>query len=264
MSRRIIRALFIAALMSSIAALALAQQPASQREPVYVDHKEFKSKIIELKHRDPQDLVYVLNALGSGFKGAGVSASREFKSITVRDFPENIAVIEEALKRLDVPPPPKTPSRDVEVIAYILVASNQETTAGQYPAPLRDVINQLQNTLGFRNYQLLTPIVQRTNATHGSLSSNGTTPFPGGPYMARYELRIGQIATEYRDQPNSNIVFHDLNLALRGNSNEDYAAIGEAKIATRLTIKENEKVVVGTANLKDKALILVVMAKYMN
>ncbi len=264
MSRRIIQALFIAMLVSSAAVLALAQQPAAQKEPEFVDHKQFKSEIIELKHRDPQDLVGVLAALGSGFKGAKVGSSREFKSITVRDFPENIAIIKEALKRLDVPQPPKPPSRDIEIVAYILVASNQEGATDQYPAPLRDVVTQLQNTLGFKSYRLLTPIVQRTSSTSGSLSSSGTAIFPSGTagFMARYELQIRRIYTD-RDQPGS-IFFEGLNLGLRGDNDSAYANIGEAKISTSINVKENEKMVVGTTSMKDKALILVLMAKYMN
>jgi hypothetical protein len=243
------------------------QQQAAQKEPEFVNHKEFKTKIIELKNRNPLELVSVLSALGSGFKGAKVSGNTEFKTITVRDFPENIVIIEDALKRLDVPKPPKPPEppkRDIEITAYILIASNQEAAASQYPAPLRDVVTQLQKTLGFKNYQLLTPIVQRTSAYSGSLSNQGTAVFPGEAFAARYELQISRIGPENWEKPDSNVVFVGLTLSLRGNSNDDFRQIGEAKISTNLNVKENEKMVVGTSSMKDKGLILVVIAKYMN
>src|SRR5688572_12824915 len=71
-----------------------------------VTERQFKTKIFELKYRDPGTLANVVRQLGSGFKGAGISTNAEFKTITVRDFPENIATIEEAIKRLDTPAPP--------------------------------------------------------------------------------------------------------------------------------------------------------------
>ncbi len=247
------------ALVALLGVLAFGQQQAAQKEPEYVDHKEFKTKVIELKNRDPLDLTSTLSALGSGFKGAKVSGNREFKTIIVRDFPENIATIEEAVKRLDVPKPPEPPRRDIEITAYILIASNSDAAAGQYPAPLREVVTQLQNTLGFKSYQLLTPIVQRTGVVNGGVNSTGTAVLPGGAFAARYELMINNISDS-----TVGIALRRLMLTMRGNSDEDYRQIGEAKIQTDLNVKENEKVVVGTASLKDKALILVLMAKYMN
>jgi hypothetical protein len=246
-------------LIALLSALAFGQQQSAQKEPEFVEHKEFKTKVLEVKHRDPGELQGILSALGSGFKGARVVSNRGFNSLTVRDFPENIALMEEALKRWDVAKPPEPPKRDIEITAYILIASNQDGAAGQYPAPLRDVVTQLQNTLGFKSYQLLTPIVQRTGVVNGSVNSTGTASLPGGALGARYELMINNI-----NDTNPGIALRRLQLTLRGSSDEDYRQIGEAKIQTDVNVKENEKVVVGTASLKDRGLILVLMAKYMN
>src|SRR6185295_201352 len=93
----------------------------AKSEPDYVTEKGFKSKVFEVKYRDAYNLSQVLRQLGSGFRGASMSASTEFKTLTVRDFPENLATIEEALKRLDVP----TAARpNIELHMHILVASN--------------------------------------------------------------------------------------------------------------------------------------------
>src|SRR5262249_26334131 len=69
---------------------AAAPQPAPNA-PDYVDFTGFKNRIFDVKHRDPQSLVFVLRPLGSGFKGATMSASPEYRTISVRDFPENLA-----------------------------------------------------------------------------------------------------------------------------------------------------------------------------
>ena len=266
MSNRIFQGIVIALVLSSQSVLALAQQAQApaQKESEYVEHKEFKSKIIELKNREPREVVRILSNLGSGFKGAKVTTNPGYSSITVRDFPENIAAIEEAVKRLDVPAAPKPAVRDVEITAYILVASNQEGSPNQYPAPLREVVTQLQNTLGFKSYQLFTPLVQRTGTINGSLGITGTSVMPGGSFSGRYELIISNINWENRDQASSNLALRRVMLQLRGSSDDDYRMIGEAKITTDLNVKENEKVVVGTASLKDRALILVLMAKTLN
>src|SRR5438552_10761793 len=90
----------------------------------FVTEKGFKSKVFEVKYRDAESLRRVLLTLGSGFKGASISPSSEFKTLTVRDFPENIAAIEEALKRLDTPAAPRP---NIELHMHVLIASN---TAG--------------------------------------------------------------------------------------------------------------------------------------
>src|SRR2546430_793603 len=94
--------LAVAALFAMTEATAPAQTPAPPPTPSYVTEKGFKSKVFEVKHRDPAALVDSVGPLASGFKGALVTANREMQTITVRDFPENVAAIEEALKRLDV------------------------------------------------------------------------------------------------------------------------------------------------------------------
>src|SRR5205085_12701117 len=87
---------------------ALAQKPSEQKpqwDDEYVTQKMFQNRVFDIKNRNPQSLARVLFPLTSGFKGATVSPNEEFRTITVRDFPENIAVIEEAIRRLDTPEP---------------------------------------------------------------------------------------------------------------------------------------------------------------
>jgi len=68
----------------------IAQQPsASPEKPKddFVTERQFKSKIFEVKYREPSSLANVLRQLGSGFKGAGISANSEFNTLTGRVFP---------------------------------------------------------------------------------------------------------------------------------------------------------------------------------
>jgi type II secretory pathway component GspD/PulD (secretin) len=101
-----------------------AQQPSTTTpnpSDNYVTEKNFKSKVFEVKYRDPGSLANVLKQLGSGFKGAMIYPNSDFKTLTVRDFPENLATIEEALKRLDTPAAPRP---NIELRMHVLIASN--------------------------------------------------------------------------------------------------------------------------------------------
>ncbi|MDQ1559065.1 MAG: hypothetical protein QOD32_2125, partial [Pyrinomonadaceae bacterium] len=159
---KIIRLVAACALAISCAHVAAAQgadnqQPAAPQDNS-VTHTSFKNRVFEVKYRDPDALMSVLRLLTSGHKGAQLSANRLFKTITVRDFPENIASVEEALKRLDTPEPPRP---EIELRMHVLIASNAANAANQYPADLRDAVTQLQTTLNFKSYHLLTSIIQR-------------------------------------------------------------------------------------------------------
>ena len=114
-------------LVAATAALAQGDQGAQKKDDEYVTQKIFQNRVFDIKNRDPLALARVLSPLTSGFRGAVVSPNPDFRTITVRDFPENIAVIEEAIRRLDTPEPPR-PS--IEFRVYLLVASNDEAMAG--------------------------------------------------------------------------------------------------------------------------------------
>ncbi|MBL8186680.1 MAG: hypothetical protein JNK38_01660 [Acidobacteria bacterium] len=241
-------------------------QQATKTEPQYVDFQGFKGKILEVKHRDLNLLVSALSPLGSGFKGAQLKANHDFKTITVRDFPENIAAIEEALKRLDVPSPPKPaeppapPKPDVEIYGYLLIASQGDAATNDYPKVIEDVVKQLQTNLNYKSYRLLTPIVQRTRIG-GNLSSSGTASLSDKSVMANYEFNINRISSENETGSVWPLVMNNLDLRFNGINSSDGPGIGSARLTTGLRLNDGEKVVVGTASLRDKALILVLTTK---
>jgi hypothetical protein len=245
------------------------QTQTKQSESQWVDFSGFKGKIFDIKNRDPRELVSILQPLGSGFKGATLHPNTEFKTITVRDFPENIATIEEAIKRLDVPPPPKPtqPLRpvypDIEVFAYVLIASNGEGDGAPSPPVLADVIKQLQATLNYKSYQLLTSIVQRTNYENGKIEASGTADLPDKSLSGKYALQIAINNPQYRQPDPSQIALSSLLFQMEGFKEVDNRTIGvgDTKINTRLQVRDGEKVVVGTASLRDKAVILVLTTR---
>src|SRR3979409_2432727 len=126
-------------LLIVVLATAALGQAQSQPAPTdnYVTNSGFKNRVFEVHNRMPEDLIPVISLLTSGFKGAKLAASNEFRTITVRDFPENIAAIDEAIKRLDT----RELSRpDIELRMHVLLASNKEGAVNEFPTDLKDVI----------------------------------------------------------------------------------------------------------------------------
>jgi hypothetical protein len=246
------------------------QEPA--KSPDYVDFSGFKGRIFEIKHGDPRHIASIIGPLGSGFKGATIRASHDPNLITVRDFPENIAVIDEAIKRLDVkqpPPPPPPPSSNnrppnLEMRLFLLIASNKEGASNQYPDELKDVLKQLQSTLNYKNYYLLMPIVQRVYAPAGARGEGVTTV--GEPLFikninAKYTYTIQRFRTEPPHIEKGNFLLDNFEFKISGVTHEDNALFGYAGISNQLMIRDGEKVVLGTASLLDKALVLVLSVK---
>lgn len=260
-------AIIACALLPPLTAFAQQNQPQNkQDEPIWVENSGFKGQIFDIKNRDPRELVQILKPLGSGFKGAIMQPNSEYKTITVRDFPENIATIGEAIKRLDVPLPPKPPLPsfpDVEVFVYVLMASNDESASATSPPVLTDVIKQLQATLNYKSYQLLTSTVHRTKSNNGGIEARGTADLPDKSLSAKYQLQIGNILPENGQSDSSRINLGTLSFYMEGFKELENRPVplGDTRISTRLSVRDGEKIVVGTASLRDKAVILVLTTR---
>jgi hypothetical protein len=266
-------ATFILTLM--LASTAVAQPPqaapvATSKEPEYVQEKGFKSRVFEVKNRDSRELANVIRALSSGFRGAAISASDEFNTITVRDFPENLAVIEEAIKRLDVPQPTRAHSA-IEFHVHILIASNAAAMGEDFPAELNDVVKQMQGTLKYKSYSVMASALHRANGEGSAVSNNGVAESklfnvstPGGnPIFYNYEF--GRIALNANTSGGATVAIASFRFGIRIPLNVggtvqqiQYENVG---FNTPVTVREGEKVVVGTTTMGDKGLIVVLTAK---
>jgi hypothetical protein len=246
---------------------AFAQQPATtapaRTEPDYVSEKGFKSRVFEVKYRDVGNLATVLRPLGSGFKGATVWANGEFKTITVRDFPENLATIEEAIKRLDVPSAPRP---NIELRIHVLIATSSSAyvlgAAAPVPAELKEVITQLRGTLNYQNYELAATVVQRLTETSRGLQGFGTAEVsgmgPGTPNLSMpYEYAVNSVSLVQNTTGASTVQINEF--AFSTHTDKD-----RAKVQTALNLRDGEKVVVGTATIRNRALIVVLTAKLVN
>lgn len=242
-----------------------AAKPAvASRAPDYVEEKGFKGKVFELKHRDPNSLLQVMRPLGSGFKGATMSVDREFRTLTVRDFPENIAAIEEAIKRLDTP---ESPRPDIEFSIHVLIASASPGEAENYPAELGDVVRQLKTALKYKSYTLMTSAIHRAKEGPGRVENSGVAesklflsmPTPPNPIFYSYffdsiSIDSGSAAPTVQVRE-----FHfSMRIPLNLGSSVQYENVG---FRSPVGLRQGEKVVVGSTTMGDKGLVVVVSAK---
>jgi hypothetical protein len=257
-------------------AVASAQQPATAAAPAapapesrYAETTAFKTKIFEIKNGDPERFHNLLAGLGSGFKGAEVRVQPEFGTITVRDFPENLAVMEEALKRLDKPQPPR-PSLELHI--HILIASDSARPGSQeYPAEIADAIKQLQGTLKYKSYSLVASSVQRAKEGRVGINNRGTVVMmmdnsgavvlgnPTGsnlqPVSAYYDFSMGPISLDPSPTGPPLIQIVDFRFHM------SWSSLSSVGFNNPLTLRDGEKVVVGTTTIGSGAVVVVITGK---
>ena len=252
------------ALLLAAATSALAQEKSTalSRDDEYVTQKMFQNRVFDIKNRDPQALSRVLYPLTSGFKGATVSPNQEFRTITVRDFPENIAVIEEAIRRLDTP---EAPRPSVEFRVHMLIASNDEAGANRYPAELSDVVGQLQSTLGYKNFALLGSQVVRSKEGRDTSNRGVADPKASndatasrGPTSFSYTIS-GVTLDSLGGRPRVQLEQFNMEMSVMIPRGNDYIpqSVG---FRNPVTMREGERVVAGTISVADKSVVVVISA----
>jgi hypothetical protein len=255
-----------------LASTTVAQSPqaapvAAPKEPDYVQEKGFKTKIIEVKYRDPLNLYRVVATLGSGIRGSVITPNSDFKTLTVRDYPENIATIEEAVRRLDTPMPSQP---DIEFHVHVLIASNTALAGEEVPAELSEVIKQLQGTLKYKSYGLMTSAIHRTNPQGRPTHNKGVaesklfniTTTNGNPIFYEYSFD-GLSVKESAGKPVVEVmrVAFNMRIPLYISNTTQYDNVG---FESPVTMRDGEKVVVGTTTMGDKGLIVVLSARVLN
>lgn len=237
---------------------------AAPKAPDYVEEKGFKGKIFETKYRDPYGLVQVIRPLASGFKGATISVDQDFRTITVRDFPENIAAIEEAIKRLDTP---QAPRPDIEFSVQVLIASTASGNREDYPAELADVVTQVKSALKYKSYTLMTSGIHRAKEGPGRVENSGvaesnlfsSVPTPPNPIFYNYSL--GSISIDSAAGAATVQVGEfrfNMRVPLNLGAQVQYENVG---FRSPVGLRQGEKVVVGSTTMGDKGLVVVVSAK---
>ena len=258
MKQRFLKALGLCVLLSFGLSAPAADQttqlqdtPKEQRPAM---EKGLRSRIFEVRHRDPQSLLDAVRFLGSGLAGTQISASRDLSALTVRDLPENLAGIDEALKRLDVP---EAKRADVEVTVYLLVGSAEPSEF--VPDAVRDLLPAIRTAFPYKGYRLASSFVSRVRDVSrvegaGFLEAVDQESRSGERRSTKVQYQITRVSIEPAAGGVSQVRLHGFSIAA-------VDARGEARIATDLTVRDGEKAVAGTSVMAERGLVAVVAVK---
>ena len=260
-------------LASTLAAQAPPATPSPQAkpaEPELATLRAMKSKLFIIQFRDAVQLQRALSALGSGANGATMRFNNEggLNTIGVRDFPENLVLIEEAIKRLDVPAAVPA-STDVELTLHVLFASKGAMPDGGLPPELLEVVKQLKSTLAYRSYALAASFVQRVQILDNARSETGGLGhvLPGALGSAeakatsrmKLEWRAQGLKLDGHGEGPAILDVGSFRLDLEESTPTHSGTM--AKFNTPLSLREGERVVVGTSVVKDHGVVVVLAAR---
>ena len=221
-------------------------------------------KLFEIKHKEPEMLARAIVALGSGAPNTRIDPNNNLKTITVRDFPENIAAIEGALKRLDLPDAAPV---SIQTQIYLIAASDEVGDSVAFPKEIEAVVTQLKATLKYKNYRYLNTFINRVN-DGGSIETSGTGDIKTNsssnvPTIMQCKMSQVRLATDNTGREAIRISKFNLGVRIPVQVSQGNIQYNDTGLTTELSLSENSLVVVGTANmgLTDGAIIVVVSAK---
>jgi hypothetical protein len=139
------------------------------------------------------------------------------------------------------------------------VASNGDAAAAKLPEELKEAVGAMKTTLSYHTYSLAGSFVARIRDGARGISGEGVTDLtPPSPVRAagkrmQLEYRVNSLALEPREAGAAVVKLDGFSLVLVGD--------GRAQLKTDVTLREGEKVVVGTSTVQDRGLVVVVSAR---
>ncbi len=199
-------------------------------------------RVFQLRHGNGDSIVQTLRNVD-----VRVTFDRRLNVLAVSAPPEAMAGIADVVQKLDQPAPPP---KNVEITAYILVASNQ-AMPDTVPGELEPVIKQLRATFGLQGFRVADAPILRSRENEMTVIG-GTLVFgPAENAAYRFEFRPSISGP-------SVIRLERMNL---------YSAqASDLRIAADVDISAGQKVVVGKAGYKgkgqeDRSIILVLSGR---
>jgi hypothetical protein len=127
------------------------------------------------------------------------------------------------------------------------------------PPELKDVLAELRGTLNYKTYELAASVVQRLTETPRGLQGSGTAEVasgnPGTPnFIMPYEYFLGAVSLVQNATGGPSVQIGEFSFSAISDKDR-------AKVNTALNLRDGEKVVVGTAAIRNRALVVVLTAK---
>jgi len=171
--------------------------------------------------------------------------------VQVRAPKELMAAVEDALKRLDIPPVPATPPKGVEITGYVVIAMEPpDPQMMPLPSSLQPVANELKSILPNGTLGLADTFIAR-GVERSSIQLGGSTT-----------VSVGQVSI--RDGSGAPVIhLANLNVSTRdaaGNQNGSFNTSVDVPVGTHVVIGKATPTRQGSI----KAIILVINGKVLN
>jgi hypothetical protein len=203
-------------------------------------------KFIELKHlmSDNERLDRVITLIRLlNISAVNIVHDSQLKTLALRGTPEEIARVEELLKRFDVPAPGKL-ARQIQITIHTIEATDQPGESPALPPNLTSAVEQLRTAFGYKGFRLMdTILLQGREGSEleltGMLPITATQSSEKTFYVARY-ARAG-----YNDAQKTLFVNgFKFNIRIPVSSGE-HTTYGDSGITTDLSIRDGQKLVLG-------------------
>jgi hypothetical protein len=229
--------------------------------------QQYETRIFDIKYADVNQLAPALSVFG-----AQIIPSAPLHTLSVRAAKDIMPAIADAIKRLDVAPtlpPPPPPAKNVELVIYVINATDQPDTT-PLPAPLQPVINQLRSVLSYKGFQVVdTQLVRAIDGRRAQTSGHMPSlpkPAPIGAdtpppttynFMATFRVRgADKDATVFVEGMRFGV-----QVPTWTEGKWQYHDVG---INSDVEIPRGQQVVVGKTTIGERALILVMSAKVLD
>lgn len=212
-------------------------------------------KLIQLKYANVGQVHSLLRIYESSDLRLNSSDER-MHMLAVQGTPSLVATIEDAVKKLDVPP------LDFELTVYLISTAAQG--GDQLPEALAGTAKQLHGVFAYKGYQLLESFVLRGRDGQNQNASGQVASAEGTVKNSTYAFRYNRASV--LDGTPKIVSLQSLNLQIRLFTGRDVKGDAQYKttgLSTDVDIRDGQKVVVGKSDVNngESPLILVVTAK---
>lgn len=226
------------------------------------------TKVIRIHYGDAGRIASILERVAS----LNVAGDNTLNAVVISGIPPNVESAEQTIKELDVPPVTTT-SGDIEIIVHVIGASDEplSSSASTASSAMEPVVKQLRAIFPFKNYELLSTVLMRSQQERGA-GSSGLIKYPFGDSSSSYpeHYQIGY-ETSSVSASGAKTMIHLRNFRFQGkatvvthsSSNTSQLQSFDVGIGSDVDLRPGQQVVVGNTNIAsgDSALFVVISAK---